>query len=76
MWLGSRCAETNENNANFNVRAVEIGEVNGNNLFNANTDGETNENPNACAVRHVASINCGYTIINCIRDNIETSYVL
>ena len=29
-----------------------------------------------CGVRLLASINCGYTIIDCIRDNIETNYVL
>ena len=28
------------------------------------------------AVRPVASIHCGYAINGCIRDNIETNYVL
>ena len=75
-WLGSRSVNANDNNANFNVREVDSGDVNNWNLFNANTDGNTNENENACGVRPVASINCGYTITNCIRDNIETDYVL
>ena len=35
-----------------------------------------NNNDNANGVRALASINCGYTINDCIRDNIETNYVL
>ena len=38
---------------------------------NVNSD---NGNANSFAVRPVASINCGYTIIDCIRDNIETNH--
>ena len=34
------------------------------------------KNNNAYGVRAIASINCGYAIIDCIRDNIETNYVL
>lgn len=74
--MGSRSANANDNNANFNVRTVDSGDVNNWNLVNANTDGNFDENENAYGVRSVASINCGYTIINCIRDNIETDYVL
>ena len=44
----------------------------GNNTFNSNG----NENDNYYAVRPVASIHCGYAINDCIRDNIETNYVL
>ena len=47
---------------------------NSNNLNNINNDGNNNKNNNNCfGVRPVASINCGYAIINCIRDNIETN---
>lgn len=49
------------------------GNVNANDNF-CNSNG--NENGIALSARPVASINCGYTIINCIRDNIETDYVL
>ena len=38
-------------------------------LFNSNG----NESFNAFAVRPVASINCGYAITDCMRDNIETN---
>ena len=71
--LASRCVNANSDNANFNVRYVNSDEsdtnVNGNNLFNSNG----NENNNGFAVRPVDSINCGYTINDCIRDNIETN---
>lgn len=43
--------------------------MNGNNMFNSNNN--TNNNNNR--LRPVDSINCGYAIINCIRDNIETN---
>ena len=43
-----------------------------NNLFNSND----NSNDDYAAVRPVASIHCGYAINDCIRDNIETNYVL
>lgn len=46
----------------------------GNNTFNSN--GNENENTGFAAVRPVASIHCGYAINDCIRDNIETNYVL
>lgn len=72
MWLASRCVNANSNNANFNVRNVNGGNVNANNLYNSND----NTNSNSYRVRPVASINCGYAIIDCIRDNIETDYVL
>ena len=74
VWyrLASSCVNANENNANFNVRYVNNGNVNNYNLYNYNG----NENNNSYAARPVASINCGYAIINCIRDNIETNCVL
>ena len=37
-----------------------------------NSDGNSNEK--WLAVRPVDSINCGYIVINNIRDNIETNY--
>ena len=43
--------------------------MNGNNMFNSNNN--TNNNNNR--LRPVDSINCGYAIIDCIRDNIETN---
>lgn len=75
MWLASRCVNTNSSNANFNVRNVNSSNVNTNNLCNGNSS-NLNENPiSNCAVRPLASIHCGYTINDCIRDNIETNYV-
>lgn len=57
-------------NANFGPGNVNDGNANrGNNLFNSNG----NWNANGLGVRPVASINCGYTIIDCVRDNIETN---
>ena len=41
------------------------------NMFNSNG----NENNNVGGVRPVASVNCGYAINDCIRDNIETNYI-
>ncbi|MDO5556588.1 MAG: hypothetical protein Q4G09_08420 [Clostridia bacterium] len=38
-------------------------------MFNSNN----NSNNNNYRLRAVASINCGYAIINCIRDNVETN---
>ncbi|MFR3341777.1 MAG: hypothetical protein ACLTTE_03700 [Clostridia bacterium] len=38
-------------------------------MFNSNG----NTNGNNYALRPVDSIHCGYAIINCIRDNIETN---
>mgnify|MGYP005776734769 CR=1 FL=1 len=70
-WLASPGVYDNESNANFGPGAVNDGEVgSGNNMFNSNG----NSNENNLAVRPVASINCGYIVINCIRDNIETNY--
>lgn len=72
--LASRGVIANSENAEFGPANVDIDDDGanaeiGNNLFNS--DG--NENDNGLAVRPVASINCGYAIINCIRDNIETN---
>ena len=68
----SRAVNVNSNYTNFNVRNVNNGNVDTNNLFNSNG----NENDNYYGVRPVDSINCGYAIINCMRDNIETNYIL
>ena len=47
---------------------------NTNNLRNVNYNGNiNNNNNNTFGVRPVASINCGYVIKDCIRDNIETN---
>ena len=73
MRLASPGVNINSDNANFEPGAVNNGNANsGNDMFNS--DG--NWNANEFAVRPVASINCGYTINDCIRDNIETNYVL
>ena len=74
MRLASPGANVNSSNANFGPGAVDDGNVNSgnNNCFNSNG----NWNANRMAVRPVASINCGYAINDCIRDNIETNYVL
>lgn len=48
---------------------------NTNNLRNVNNDGNiNNNNNNTNGARPVASINCGYAINDCIRDNIETNH--
>lgn len=74
VWLASRAVNANSSNANFGPGDVnsEDGNTNaeiGNNLFNSTGD----ENDNGLAVRPVASINCGYAITDCMRDNIETN---
>ena len=56
-----------------NESGMTIAEI-GNNNFNSN--GNENDNSGNAAVRPVASINCGYVTNGCIRDNIETNYVL
>ena len=63
---------TENGNANFGPGNVNNGNATagGTNLFNSNG----NRNAYRLAVRPVASINCGYTIIDCIRDNIETNH--
>ena len=74
--LASRNVNANSNNTNFNVRNVNSnGNLNNNNLCNVNSNGNTNTNDNSNGLRP-ASINCGYAIKDCIRDNIETDYVL
>lgn len=71
MRLASPGANANSSNANFGPGNVNNGNANrgNNNLFNSNG----NWNANGLGVRPVASINCGYTIIDCVRDNIETN---
>ena len=68
FWVASRYVNTNSDNANFGLRNANTN-TNGNNMFNSN--GNTNNNNNR--LRPVDSIHCGYAIINCIRDNIETN---
>ena len=72
VGLASPGVNANSDNANFGPGAVNNGIANSgnNNLFNS--DG--NWNANGYAVRPVDSINCGYAINDCIRDNIETNY--
>lgn len=71
MRLASPGVNANSSNANFGPGNVDDGNVNSNNnLFNSNG----NWNANRYAVRPVASINCGYIIIDYIRDNIETNH--
>ena len=74
MRLASPGSYRNGSNANFGPGVVDDGNVycGNNNLFNSNG----NWNANRMAVRPVASIHCGYAINDCIRDNIETNYVL
>lgn len=68
-WLASRGVYANTNYANFGPGTVNNGNANSNNnYFNSNG----NSNNNSFALRAVASINCGYAVICCIRDNIET----
>ena len=40
--MASRCVNTNSSNCNFNVRAVNNGEVNANNMFNSNDNDNNN----------------------------------
>ena len=72
--LASPGSYNDDSNANFGPGAVNDGNVyrGNNNTFNSNG----NCNANRMAVRPVASINCGYATNGCIRDNIETNYVL
>lgn len=59
------------NYCNFGPGAVNEGNANtGYEMFNS--DG--NSNAKWMAVRPVDSINCGYIVIDYIRDNIETNY--
>ena len=68
FWVSARYVNTNSSYANFGLRNANTN-MNGNNMFNSN--GNTNNNNNR--LRPVDSIHCGYAIINCIRDNIETN---
>lgn len=68
FWVAARYVNTNSSNANFGLRNANTN-TNGYNMFNS--DGNTNGNN--YALRPVDSIHCGYAIINCIRDNIETN---
>ena len=68
FWVAARYVNTNSDNANFGLRHANTN-TNGYNMFNSNG----NTNGNNYALRPVDSIHCGYAIINCIRDNIETN---
>lgn len=72
LWLASSGVNVNgSDNCNFGPGAVNEGNAGtGNELFNS--DG--NSNAKWLAVRPVASINCGYIVIDYIRDNVETNY--
>ena len=74
MRLASPGSFDNGSYAYFGPGAVDNGNVNcgNNNLFNSNG----NWNANRLAVCPLASIHCGYVINDCIRDNIETNYIL
>mgnify|MGYP007089114308 CR=1 FL=1 len=67
-WVAARYVNCNSSNANFGLRNANSN-MNGNNMFNSNSN--TNNNNNR--LRPVDSINCGYVIINYIRDNVETN---
>lgn len=73
FWLASRCVNLNNNNCNFNVRYVNSGNVNGNNLANSNNSGA---NSNNNRVVPVASINLGYITNGYIRANRNKLYPL
>ena len=68
VWVAARYVNCNSSNANFGLRNANSN-MNGNNMFNSNSN--TNNNNNR--LRPVDSINCGYVIINYIRDNVETN---
>ena len=68
FWVAARYVNTNSSNANFGLRNANTN-TNGYDMFNSNG----NTNGNNYALRPVDSIHCGYAIINCIRDNIETN---
>lgn len=68
VWVASRYANCNSDNANFGLHNANT-YMNNNNLFNSNN----NTNNPSYRLRPVDSIHCGYAIINCIRDNIETN---
>lgn len=72
QWLASSGVNMNGSNyCNFGPGAVNGGNAGtGNDLFNSNG----NSNAKWMAVRPVDSINCGYIVIDYIRDNIETNY--
>ena len=71
FWVAARYVNTNSDNANFGLRNANTN-TNGYDMFNSNG----NTNGNNYALRPVDSIHCGYAIINCIRDNIETRHIL
>lgn len=75
LWgLASSAVNVNSDNCNFGPGNVNNGKANSNNNNLFNSDGD--ENNDNYGVRPVDSINCGYAINDCIRDNIETNNVL
>ena len=72
QWLASSGVNMNGSDyCNFGPGAVNEGNAGtGNDLFNSNG----NSNAKWLAVRPVDSINCGYIVIDYVRDNIETNY--
>ena len=72
QWLASSGVNMNGSDyCNFGPGIVNEGNAGtGNDLFNSNG----NSNANWLAVRPVDSINCGYIVIDYVRDNIETNY--
>lgn len=68
MWLASLAVNANSSYANFGPCMANsesgVAMTGNNNLFNS--DG--NENDNWAGVCPVASVNCGYAIIDCIRE--------
>lgn len=68
VWVASRYVNCNSDNANFGLRNAN-NNINGNNMFNSNNNNNNDNN----RLRPVDSINCGYAITDCIRDNIETN---
>ncbi len=55
-WLGSRSANAYDSVANFYVRTVDSGDVSYWYLVSANTDGNFDENENACGARPVVTL--------------------
>ena len=70
--VASRCVNTNSSNCNFNVRNVNSGKMNANNMFNSNG----NTNNNSRALFPVASILLWLYNYKLYKGRIETNYVL
>ena len=76
-WLASRYVSSYSSYTCFDVRSVSSsGDTNDEYLCYVDPDGSVSSYSPSNAFRPVTSIKCGYAIIDCIRDNIETDYVL